>query len=147
MITKNRKGMLYMNVDKKTIVSGALVLALGVGIAVGSSLNVFQANAQTTTPSTIQTQNSQVKPNDNFDPAKGGHIGSNGKKEELLTGTAAEKVSAAASKAVAGGTIERVETDAEGSAYEAHMTKSDGSRVTVKLDSNFIVTSVNSRAR
>jgi hypothetical protein len=29
-----------------------------------------------------------------------------------------------------GGTIQRVENDAEGSPYEAHMTKSDGSRVT-----------------
>ena len=37
---------------------------------------------------------------------------------------------------------ERVENDAEGSPYEAHMTKSDGSRVTVKVDSNFKVTAL-----
>ena len=36
--------------------------------------------------------------------------------------------------------MERAETDAEGATYEVHMTKSDGSEVTVKLDSNFNVT-------
>ena len=36
-----------------------------------------------------------------------------------------------------GATVERAETDAEGAVYEVHMTKSDGSDVTVKLDSNF----------
>jgi hypothetical protein len=36
-----------------------------------------------------------------------------------------------------GATIIRVETDAQGSAYEAHMTKSDGSFVTAHLDKSF----------
>lgn len=136
-----------MNLDKKTLVSGALVLALGIGIAVGSSLNVMQANAETTNPNTTQTQQTATKPTGDFDPSKSGHVGANGTKEELLTGTTAEKVTAAAQKAVSGATIERVETDAEGAAYEAHMTKSDGSRVTVKLDSNFNVTSTDSGMR
>jgi hypothetical protein len=36
---------------------------------------------------------------------------------------------------VPGATIERVETDADGhAAYEAHMVKSDGSRITVYLN-------------
>jgi hypothetical protein len=38
--------------------------------------------------------------------------------------------------------VQRVETDAEGARYEAHMTQSDGSMVTVKLDANFKVTAV-----
>ncbi len=67
-------------------------------------------------------------------------MGDNGKKEELLTGEIAEKVKSAALAAIQGGTIQRVETDAEGAAYEAHMTKADGSRITVKLDSSFKVT-------
>jgi hypothetical protein len=41
---------------------------------------------------------------------------------------------------VPGATVLRVETDSEGSPYEAHMQKSDGSIVTVKVDSNFKVT-------
>jgi hypothetical protein len=36
----------------------------------------------------------------------------------------------------------RVETDAQGSPYEAHMRKSDGSEVTVKVDKDFKATAV-----
>ena len=133
-----KRGGEYM--DKKIIVSGALAVSLMVGAAGGSMLNILQANAAEPTLPATQTQQTAPQNNDQFDPTKGGHIGSNGKREELLTGDTAEKVKSAALKAVSGSTIERVETDAEGAAYEAHMTKADGSRVTVKLDSNFTVT-------
>ena len=66
----------------------------------------------------------------------------NGITETLLTGDTAAKVTAAAQGAVPGATLDRVETDAEGAAYEAHMTKSDGSKVTVKVNSDFSVASV-----
>jgi uncharacterized membrane protein YkoI len=47
-------------------------------------------------------------------------------------------VTAIANAKVPGGTIVRVETDADGIAtYEAHMTKADGSPVTVYVDGNF----------
>jgi len=60
--------------------------------------------------------------------------------ETLLTGDTAAKVRAAALAKVSGGTIERVETDADGhAAYEAHMTRSDGSRVTVYVNKSFDV--------
>jgi hypothetical protein len=36
----------------------------------------------------------------------------------------------------------RVETDSEGSRYEAHLQKSDGTEVTVKVNKQFVVTSV-----
>ena len=49
-------------------------------------------------------------------------------------------VKAAALAAVPGATVIRVETDSEGSAYEAHLTKSDGTQVTVKVDAGFKVT-------
>ncbi len=62
--------------------------------------------------------------------------------ETLLTGTTAQKVRAAALKAVPGGTILRVETDAEGSPYEAHMRNADGDMVTVKVNSDFEVTEI-----
>ena len=75
------------------------------------------------------------------DPSQGGHIGANGVKEVRLTGSDATKATNAALAAVPGATVDRVETDAEGTAYEAHMTKADGSRVTVKFDSSFNVTS------
>ena len=47
---------------------------------------------------------------------------------------------------MAGGTIVRVETDADGHAkYEAHMTKADGTRATVYVDAAFKLVSVESR--
>jgi uncharacterized membrane protein YkoI len=65
--------------------------------------------------------------------------------EDLLTGDTASKVRAAALARVAGGTIERVETDADGhAAYEAHMTNADGGRVTVYVNEQFEVVSVES---
>jgi len=76
-----------------------------------------------------------------MDPTKGGHVGDNGTKEELLTGDAAASATAAAQAAVPGGTIQRVENDAEGAVYEAHATTADGKQVTVKMDANFVVTS------
>jgi uncharacterized membrane protein YkoI len=66
--------------------------------------------------------------------------------ETLLTGDALSKVRAAALAKVSGGTIVRVETDADGNAaYEAHMTKSDGTPVTVYVDKQYNVVSVESR--
>jgi hypothetical protein len=47
---------------------------------------------------------------------------------------------------VSGGTIIRVETDADGNAaYEAHMTDSSGAPVTVYVDKNYDVVSVETR--
>ena len=58
--------------------------------------------------------------------------------ETPLTGDALAKVTAIAKEKVPGGTIVRVETDADGNAtYEAHMTRADGTHVTVYVDSSF----------
>jgi hypothetical protein len=66
--------------------------------------------------------------------------------ETLLTGDALSSVTAAAKAKVPGGTIVRVETDADGNAaYEAHMTAADGSRTTVYVDKSFNVVSVEAR--
>jgi hypothetical protein len=63
--------------------------------------------------------------------------------ETLLTGDTASKVQAAAVAKVSGATVSRVETDANGNAaYEVHMVKSDGSLVTVYVDKQFNVVSV-----
>jgi hypothetical protein len=65
--------------------------------------------------------------------------------EHPLTGDTASKVRALALDRVPGGTIERVETDADGNAaYEAHMRKADGSRVTVYVNSSFEVVALRS---
>jgi hypothetical protein len=67
----------------------------------------------------------------------------NGKTEKALTGDVAAKVKAAALAKVAG-TVERVETNVDGSApYEAHITKSDGTSVEVQVNSDYTVAAVN----
>src|SRR4051812_2366618 len=63
--------------------------------------------------------------------------------EAALTGDALAKVTAAARAKVPGATVDRVENDAEGNAaYEAHMTKADGTHVTVYVDTSFNVVGV-----
>jgi hypothetical protein len=62
--------------------------------------------------------------------------------EKAETGTTLATLKAAALKAVPGGTVYRVETDADGATYEAHMTKADGTEVTVKFAKNLTVTAV-----
>ncbi len=120
----------------------SMVLAIPLLAQISSAQQVSSAT-------TSQAQVSQADPDTDvadtqFDPHQGGHVGANGTKEELLTGDNASKVTAAALVAVPGGTVDRVETDAEGDAYEAHMTKADGSHVTVKFDSAFNVTKIES---
>src|SRR5438067_11069134 len=129
---------------RKALIGGALVAAAVTSGAVGASLfGTADAQSSGSTSTTAPAQAPGTPPPaGQFDPTKGGHVGPNGTKEELLTGDTAEKVKAAALAAVPGGTIQRVENDAEGSPYEAHMTKADGSQVTVKVDSNFNSTSV-----
>ena len=88
--------------------------------------------------------NSATAPDRGFDPAKGGHVGPNGTREELLTGDVAAKVRQAALDKVGGGTVERVETDADhGSPYEAHIRRSDGTELEVLVNKDFSVTAVN----
>jgi len=75
---------------------------------------------------------------------RGGARGGRGS-ETALTGDTAAKVKAAAIAKV-GGTVERVETDADGNAaYEAHVTRADGSQITVYVDKSFTVVGTESR--
>jgi uncharacterized membrane protein YkoI len=63
----------------------------------------------------------------------------------LVAPSLAARVRAAALANVNGGTIERVESDADGHAlYEAHMRKADGSQVTVYVNKSFDVVAVQS---
>jgi len=76
--------------------------------------------------------------------APGRHVGPNGVREEPLSSNVAQKVRDAALAKVSGGTIERVETDADhGSPYEAHVQRSDGTELEVLVNKDFEVTAVN----
>ena len=121
--------------------------AIGAAALGGSALaNAASSSSSSSTPSTTSTPSSspsqQGAPPER-DPSKGGHQ-ANGKTEALLSGDTASKVKAAALAKLPGGTIERVETDADhGSPYEAHVVKADGTEAEVLVDSSFQVTAVN----
>ena len=75
---------------------------------------------------------------------RGHHGGPGGRGDETaLTGDTLAKASAAALAKVAGGKVVRAETDAGGNAaYEVHMTNASGAPVTVYVDKDFNVVSV-----
>lgn len=78
-------------------------------------------------------------------PSAGRPWGRQRSDETPLSGDALRKVTAAAKAKVPDGTIVRVETDADGdAAYEAHMVKADGTPVTVYVNKQFDVVSVES---
>jgi hypothetical protein len=65
-----------------------------------------------------------------------------GQRETELTGDTATKVRVAALAEVPGATVLRLEEDSTGEAeYEAHLRKSDGTMVAVRLDADFTVIS------
>lgn len=133
-----------MNLVRKAIVSTALIGATITGGAVGATMLNSSASAQSATTSATSTtgSSSAAAPAAKPDPSKGGHHKANGITETLLTGSVKTSVEKAAKAAVPGGTIQRVENDAEGATYEAHMTKADGSEVTVKVNAAFKVAGI-----
>lgn len=126
------------------VLSGGLLASMSNNTATAATATPAAVVSQATTTDTgsatvVDSSATAAQP---ADPSKGGHVGQNGVKEELLTGDTATQATAAAQAAVPDGTIERVENDAEGATYEAHVLKADGSHVTVKMDASFKVTSV-----
>jgi hypothetical protein len=118
---------------------GAGLVATGV-LAGAIAAAAIPAGAQTPTPSTSSGATTDAPGTTDNDAGKA--PGGQRAGEVLLTGTNADKAKAAALKAVPGATIERLETDADGAVYEAHLTKADGTHATVKFDKSFNVTGV-----
>jgi hypothetical protein len=110
------------------------------GLLAGGILTGSQVANAASSSSSASTSAGSSAPNAGADPTTMRH----GPGETLLTDGTASKVKSAALTAVPGGTVIRVETDSAGSPYEAHVQKSDGSIVTVKIDDSFNVTSTES---
>ena len=121
------------------------VAAMVVGIAGGSYGIASAANGgSSTTTTTTTTTPSQTAPPTGA-PSPGQPFGHQRSDETLLTGDALSKVTAAAKAKVPGGTIVRVETDADGHAtYEAHMLDASGNPITVYVNSSYEVVSTGS---
>lgn len=128
-----------MSVLRTKLVTGAAICAAAIG---GGAI----ANAATTTSSSSTTSAAAQAPSGQ--PPQGGMVNGRhsvgGKTEQALSGATAAKVKAAALAKVPG-TVDRVETNVDSSApYEAHIQKADGSNVTVEVNSDFSVASVQS---
>jgi hypothetical protein len=121
-------------------------LAVALGVAFGSygvaSAASGSSSSSTTTSSTAATSTPAAPPG----ASSANPWGNQRSDETVLTGDALAKVKAIALDKLSGGTIVRVETDADGhAAYEAHMVKADGTPTTVYVDSNFNFVSVETR--
>jgi hypothetical protein len=113
--------------------AGAAALLLAGGIGGGALAATGSASAAgTSSPAASTAAPGAHGRDDTATPVRPG--------EKAQTGTNLSALKAAALKAVPGGTVYRVETDHDGSAYEAHMTKADGTHVTVEFDKNLKVT-------
>ena len=116
-------------------------LGLGVavlsGAAVGGAAVAGAATSHSGTAAAPATASGKPPPALRSMPAPGTAAHEN--HEQAVSGDAADKAKAAAVKAVGGGTAGDVTTDYFGNGYEVTVTKSDGSKVEVHLDSSFDV--------
>jgi hypothetical protein len=134
----------------QNIRKGALVISALAASALGGSAIAGAASNSSSSSSTTgaATAPSNMPPGGQRpDPTKpGGHVGKFGT-EKALSADVAAKVKAAAQAKISGGTVLRVETDADSSSpYEAHVRKSDGTEVEVLVNKDFEVTAVNTMA-
>ena len=124
---------------RRVIVTGALAGGTMLGAA-----GIASAATSTSTTATSGPSGTATTPATGTPPA-GAPQGNpatltHGPGETLLTGTQLTEATAAATAAVPGATVIRAETNSSGDyPYEVHMAKSDGTDVTVELDSNFKV--------
>jgi hypothetical protein len=118
-----------------------MVAAMTIGVA-GGSYGIASAATGTTSTPAASTVAATAPPA----PTGQRPFGGQRSDETPLTGDALAKVTAAAEAKVPGGTIIRVETDADGHAkYEAHMTDASGNPITVYVDDSYNVVSTETR--
>jgi hypothetical protein len=127
---------------KKRWAGAVGLLAAGV-IGGGVLASALSASASSTSAAGGSSTASSASSGDARAPGPGGAQPVRSDEKSVSSATAAA-LRAAALKAVAGGTVYRIETDAGDGAYEVHMTKAGGSLVTVKFDKNLKVTKVES---
>jgi hypothetical protein len=125
---------------KQLIIGGAALAALALG---GSAL-AGAATGSGSSSSTTSTPPSDAGggPPPGFTSANAPGTAAHENAEKVITGEAADKAKAAAIASVGGGTAGAVTGDFRNSGdYEVTVTKTDGSKVTVRLDSSFKVES------
>ena len=132
---------------QKAVLVGAIAAGLAAGsYGIASAASNDSGSSPGSSGGTTTTQPATPAPSDHGGPGGRQPWGGQRGDETPLTGDTAAKVEAAAKAKVPGGTVVRVETDADGHAkYEAHMTDADGTPVTVYVGEDFAVVSVERR--
>ena len=115
---------------KKGLAGVAALAALALG---GSAI----ASAATTSTSSTATSSAPSSPGRPAFSGPAHGTAAHETAEKAVTGAAATKAQAAAVKSVGSGTAGAVTTDITGKGYETTVTKSDGTKVEVHLDSSF----------
>ena len=121
------------------VVGGVLASTAGASAATGSAAATTAAPTATTPAAASTTGPTTPNAPTASDPKSSTPVRSD---EKATTAAIAATLKTKALAAVPGGTVYRIETDAGDATYEAHMTKADGSLVTVKFDANLNVTAV-----
>ena len=125
-----------------TVLIASICAALGAAGGIAGGFAATGGDSESGSNSGAGADQRQGPPPPPGDPGR--HIGANSVREEPLSGDVAAKVRDAALAKVDGGTIERVETDADhGSPYEAHVRRADGTELEVLVNKDFEVTAVN----
>lgn len=112
-------------------------VGLGVAAATGAAVGGAAVAGAATSHSGTTTSPSGPPPAMRNMPAPG--TTAHEDNEKAVTGDAADKAEAAALKAVGEGTAGDVTTDYFGNGYEVAVTKTDGTKVEIHLDSDFNV--------
>jgi len=125
------------------LATGAAILGLAAGsYSIASAASGGSSSGSASGTSGTATQTTANRPAPSAQHPWGGQRSD----ETALTGDTASKVKQVALAKAGSGTVERVETDAEGNAaYEAHIVKADGTPITVYVDKQFNVVSVETR--
>lgn len=126
------KGSNMFHPLKKVVVGVAAMAALALG---GSAIaGAATSSTASTTTATVTTTHAHPE----FNGPKHG-TAAHENAEKAVTGSAAAKAQAAAVKSVGSGTAGVVTADFTGNGFETTVTKADGSKVAVHLDSAYTV--------
>ena len=121
---------------KSTLATGAAVGAAAIGGAAIANAATSATSSSSPTPARSQAAGPSSRGLPAFNgppPGTAVHEAA----EKPVTGTAATRAKAAAIKAVGGGTAGKVTTNYARNGYEVTVTKSNGTKVEVHLDSSF----------
>jgi hypothetical protein len=120
-----------------TAVLAFAALAVGASAIAGAATSTSSTSTSAGTPATGEHSG----PPGGFTAANAPGTAAHEDAEKAVTGEAASKAQAAALATVSGGKAGVVTSDFRGGGYEVTLTKSDGTQVSVHLDSSFKVES------